>query len=475
MERYRTIAHFTSPNCLTVVTVQSNIEAMATRLTRIQNLPVRLVLFYVAATVFAFVFGPFDWPIDNWTTFFGFLTVTMFALWLGFRRAVARTPAGTSFVGWRRVIWLGAPASLIILFVAAPVYTGRTPWEVLDALRDQGAAYRSLQDQLELTAGSRGPIALARILTWPLVFAVFPLGLLHWTEMTTRLRLFMLATIGSIAVSSILRGTDREIADMVAVGGATGLVVLARKIVHNGISLSSVLRRYSIAIVVSFVVLGVAASLFVQRKVERYPGITAICLAGDENMPSEICADPEHPWLSPLDEQQSFTAAMAMAYFTQGYFGLALALSLDDFRSTWGLGNAPFAMAAYTRWTGDEDLYKRSYTYRLRELGWSDEHRWSTMFTWIANDISFPMVPILMLLIGGLFGGSWRDAVFARNDCGVVVFAILMLMMAYLPANSQVTIVPDHVFALIVWIFIWRYTRRLHSERSEALAHRYAI
>jgi hypothetical protein len=448
---------------------------MATRFTRIQNLPIRLVLFYVAATVFAFVFGPFDWPIDNWTTLFGFLAATMFALWLGFRRAAARTAAGTSFVGWRRVIWLGAPASLIILFVAAPVYTGRTPWEVLDALRDQGAAYRSLQDQLELTAGSRGPIALARILTWPLVFAVFPLGLLHWAEMTTRLRLLMLATIGSIAVSSILRGTDREIADMVAVGGATGLVVLARKIVHDGITLRSVLRRYSVAIVISLVVLGVAVSLFAQRKVERYQDVNALCLAGNDNTPNELCADLEHPWFSLLDERAGFTAAMSMAYFTQGYFGLALALSLDDFRSTWGLGNAPFAMAAYTRWTGDEDLYKRSYTYRLREIGWSDEHRWSTMFPWIANDISFTMVPILMLLIGGLFGGSWRDAVFARNDCGVVVFTILMLMMAYLPANSQITLVPDHLFALIVWIFIWRYTRRLHAVQSEALAHRYAM
>jgi hypothetical protein len=447
---------------------------MSTRSTGIQSLPIRLVLFYVAATVFAFVFGPFDWPIDNWPTFFGFLAVTMFALWLGFRRAAARAPAGTSFVGWRRVIWVGAPASLIILFVAAPVYTGRTPWEVLDALRDQGAAYRSLQDQLELTAGSRGPIALARILTWPLVFAVFPLGVLHWAEMSTRLRLFMLATIGSIAVSSILRGTDREIADMVAVGGASGLVVLARKIVHDGITLRSVLRRYSVAIVISLVLLGVAASLFAQRKVERYQDVNALCLAGNDNTPNEICADLEHPWFSPLDERLGFTAAMAMAYFTQGYYGLALALSLDDFRSTWGLGNAPFAMAAYTRWTGDEDFYKRSYTYRLREIGWSDEHRWSTMFPWIANDISFPMVPILMLLIGGLFGGSWRDAVFARNDCGVVVFAILMLMMAYLPANSQITMVPDHLFALIVWIFIWRYTRRLRSERSESLAPRYA-
>ena len=102
--------------------------------------------------------------------------------------------------------------------------------------------------------------------------------------------------------------------------------------------------------------------------------------------------------------------------------------------------------------TGDEELYKRSYTYRLRELGWNDQHRFSTMFPWIANDISFPMVPVLMLLIGGMFGASWRDAVFGRNDCAVVVLAIFLIMMGYIPANSQITLVPDHLFALLAWI-----------------------
>lgn len=448
---------------------------MSTKFSRgIERLPIRLVLLYVAATVFIFVFGPYDWPVENWTTLLGFLAVTIFALWLGFRWAVARTPVGTSFNKWRPVIMLGALASVAILFAAAPVYTGRMPWEVLDALSDQGAAYRGLQEQLVLTAGTRGPIAFLRVLTWPLVFAVLPLGILHWAEMNLRLRVLVLTTIGCIAISSILRGTDREIADLMAVAGATCLVIFARQIAHEGMTWRAVLRRYSVVAVASLVLVGFAMSLFAQRKQERYV-VTAICLAGGDETPSEICADFDHPWFSLLDDEQRFTASIAAAYFTQGYYGLSLALGLDDFRSTWGLGNAPFAMAAYASFTGDTELYERSYTYRLRELGWSDEHRWSTMFPWIANDISFPMVPIFMLLIGGLFGGSWRDAVFARNDCAVVVFTILFIMMGYLPANSQITIVPDHLFALMVWICLWRCTRHLTAEPATTmLAPRHA-
>jgi hypothetical protein len=73
-----------------------------------------------------------------------------------------------------------------------------------------------------------------------------------------------------------------------------------------------------------------------------------------------------------------------------------------------------------------------------------------------------------MLLIGGLFGASWRDAVFGRNDCAVIVFTIFLIMMGYLPANNQVTLVPDHLFALLAWTFVWRYTRRPVEGTSSA-------
>jgi len=32
--------------------------------------------------------------------------------------------------------------------------------------------------------------------------------------------------------------------------------------------------------------------------------------------------------------------------------------------------------------------------------------------------------------------------------------------MGYLPANSQITLAPDHVFSLAAWLYAWRRTRR---------------
>jgi hypothetical protein len=316
----------------------------------------------------------------------------------------------------------------------------------------------AVRTEINPVARSEVPVALARILTWPLVFAVLPLGMLHWRELRAGSRMLVLATLGSIAVSSVLRGTDREIADLVAMIGSAGAVLVARTMVHEGLVVRTLLYRFRLAVVLGLALIAVAGALFIQRKEERAANTTMLCIAQSQQEPAGFCADFDHPWfaLLGLDDWQRYALSMAAAYFSQGYYGLSLALDLPDFKSTLGLGNAPFAMAAYTSLTGDETLYQNSYTFRLREAGWSDEHQWATMFPWLANDISFPAVPFLMLLIGAGFGASWRDAVFGRDDRAAVVFAVFAIMMGYLPANSQVTLAPDHFFALVVWFLLWR-------------------
>ena len=436
---------------------------MASSFKSIARFPIRLTFVYVAATFLVFVFGPFDFPVDNWPALLGFMALAMTALWLGFRVAAALPPGapGSSFP-WKQTILFGTAASAIVLFVAAPVYTGRMPWQVLGALQDQGAAYDALQDQLELTAGSRGPIALLRILTWPAVFAVIPLGILHWRQIGWGLRVLVFTNLAAMMVFSILRGTDRESADLVAVIASSGAILVMRMMVHEGTTAGNLFVRFRYAALLGLVLLVGAGMLFMQRKEERTSSTSALCIAQSEQMPQGFCADFDHPAFAVLglDNSQRFALSIAAAYFSQGYYGLSLALDLPDFKSTLGLGNAPFAMAAYTSLTGDESLYENSYTYRLREAGWSDEHQWSTMFPWLANDISFPGVIVLMVLIGAGFGASWRDAVFARDDRAAIVFVVFAIMMGYLPANSQVTLAPDHFFALLVWCILWRTARR---------------
>jgi hypothetical protein len=440
---------------------------MRTTFRSVERLPIRLVLLYVAATFFVFAFGPFEWPVDNWTSLIAFLCLSMACLWIGFRCAIASAPMGSIAIEPRWIIIIGSGGAVALLFIAAPVYTGKMPWEVYDALGDQGGAYSALQDQLELTVGSRGPIALARILTWPFVFGALALGFLRWKHLRAPFRLLVCVILVSISILSILRGTDRESADLFALALSLVGVLAARQIVHKGVSLRKVIHSARYAVIAGTILLIGVATLFIQRKEGRFGEADTLCVAQTEQDPG-ICADFEYaPFeLLGLERRSRFNTSMAAAYFGQGYYGLSLALDLEGFRSTRGIGHAPFLAALYASITGDDELYTHSYTYRLRDLGWSDQHQWSTMFPWLANDISFTGVLILMLLIGTAFGASWRDAVFANDDRAAIVFAIFCIMLFYLPANSQVTLVPDHYFALVVWLSLWLCSRQQTLRRN---------
>jgi hypothetical protein len=413
-----------------------------------------LTLAYLGVTIIAFVAGPFDWPVDNWTTLLCFLAAVTLAMYGGFRLALTRPAVGAPFDGWRLVIVLGAIANVVILFPAAYAYTGKMPWDVFSALRDQQAAYEELQQTLLLTADTRTPVVLARTLAAPLTFAVVPLGLLHWGRMSIQLRILFVVSIGSTLAFSILRGTDREIADLVLISGAATMIKLARLIVHEKIRLSDIVRRYALGIIFAGLAFLAAATLFIDRKEGRVTDIHYFCF--DE---TTICADFDHPILRAFGERGQFALVMAAAYASNGYYGLSLALGLN-FHSTFGLGHAPFLMKAYSDLVGSDALYEQSYTYRLRELGWDDLRVWSTMFPWIANDIGFLMMPVLMLVIGWIFGGTWRDAVLAREDRAAIVFAFMTIMIAYIPANSQLTLVSDSYFSFVVWIAWWLLGRR---------------
>jgi len=415
-----------------------------------------LSLGYLAFTIAVFVAGPFDWPVKNWPELLAFLAAVLLGILVGYRIAVVHgRPRAGSLQRWHVVIVIGSLSSLVLLFPASYIYAGKMPWDVITALGDQMAAYDTLQERLQTTAGIRTPLALARMLTWPFVFAVLPLGILHWTEMGIRLRALVALCIASMIVLSILRGTDRENADLIIVLGSVLLVLSARSLVQRRERLAAFLARHLRTAVVAVVVVGLAAAFFVHRKEQRAVFTDqVVCVFDVSARARKVCARPDHPLLHPFGERTRFALSMLSAYLSEGYYGLSLALDLN-FTTTWGLGHAPFAMALYRSLTGDNALYERSYTFRLRELGWGDFSLWSTMFPWFANDISFLAVPILMIFFGWVLGASWYDAVFARNDRAAVVFAFMLILVAYIPANSQLTLVSDHYFAAVAWGLFW--------------------
>jgi hypothetical protein len=427
----------------------------------VTRLPLALVLGYVALTFLLFLVWPINWPIyhaEDWERLIAYVALCLLTIgglaWAGSAGAT-RVTAPLPFLS--PLLLLGALAAVLLLVPASYTYTGRPPWTVLEALRDQGAAYRRLQTQLSDSAGQHLGLALLRGVLAPLTYAVLPLGILRWRMIGWSGRSAVAVTAACSIVFSIMRGTDKEIADLFVAGVSAVFVSWGRSWAcgHRG---GQLLRRYWLWALAAVVFVYLAQGLYTERKdlrlnKGRVPG-TTVCANN-----SRICADIENPWIAWLPPRERFGLSLFIVSTCSGYYGLELALE-KPFRSAYGVGHSPVALTLYETVTKDRTPHLRTYTYRNGENGWPEDYYWSTLVTWIANDVGFAGAVLVLGVIGYWWGRWWREAAAGMSDPAAVLFALTTTMLFYFPANDQVFLLADGYLAFAGWIVIWLWRRR---------------
>jgi hypothetical protein len=423
------------------------------------RLPLMLVLGYIVLTFALFLSFPINWPIyraADWAWLISYVSLCFLVIgvftWVGSGGATRVTaPLPYLLV----VLVAGAAVAALLLTPSSFAYTGRAPWEVFDALGDQGAAYRRFQQQLLATSGQRNSIALLRTLAAPLSFAVLPLGILHWRTIGWMGRGAVAVTVLASVIFSILRGTDKEIADLLVIAAAAGFVSLGRNraLGERGFDL---VRRYWKQALLAIVCVYAAQGLFTDRKGERlggYASRTAVCANN-----SQICADLDNPWIAWLPLRQRFGATFFILSTCSGYYGLELALE-KPFETSYGVGHSPAALSIYEGLTGDPSLHQRTFTYRNGGDLWPEEYYWSTLITWIANDVGFPGAVIVLAAIGYFWGRWWREAAAGMSDPAAILFVQATMLIFYLPANNQVFASYEGYGVFLGWLAIWLWHR----------------
>ena len=427
------------------------------------RLPLIVVFVYVVATFGLFLAWPIDWPIyttADWARLVAYVSLCLIVIGVAALKGSAGPTRVTAPLPYLS-LWLplGAVAAALLLVPSTFAYTGRGPWELLEALKDQGAAYRRLQEQLFLTSGQRDNVVAVRTLIAPLVYAILPLGIIRWQSIGWLAKISVGIVVSTSVIFSIMRGTDKELADLFVGGIAAGFVLAARNIVAGKGGRAFIERSWKIAAVAIFFLL-FAQSLFTERKEQRLGGYvsrTAVCANN-----SRICADLDNPLISWLPLRQRFGLTEFILSTCSGYYGLELALE-KPFDSTFGVGHSPAALAVYEALTDDKTLHKRTYTYRNDADGWPEEYYWSTMIAWIANDVGFTGAVLVLALIGFMWGRWWREAAAGMSDPAAVLFVLTTTMIFYLPANDQVLAGYEGYTIYAVWLAIWLWHR---SHRS---------
>ena len=173
----------------------------------VTRLPLLIVLGYLVASFATFLVWPVNWPIyylSDWLSLVGYVMlcfgIIAAATYWGSSSA---TPVAAPLKHLTLLLAAGAAAAAVLLAPSTYSYTGRGPWEVMDALRDQGAAYHQFQLQLYTTEGQRIEIVALRALAAPITSAVLPLGIIHWRTMGFAGRSALIVAILSTAAAGI--------------------------------------------------------------------------------------------------------------------------------------------------------------------------------------------------------------------------------------------------------------------------------
>ncbi|MFG3700185.1 hypothetical protein ACGF5C_20015 [Micromonospora sp. NPDC047620] len=302
-------------------------------------------------------------------------------------------------------------------------YGATGPGSIWASIQDPAQAYASKFSVYQAQQDTGRTNAAIQVLTLLGVLGtvLVPVLVIHWRRLTTGVRFLGLAGIDTYSVFFLYIGTMKGLGDVVLMIAGGLLIASARardRTRHGG-------RRRRATILVA-----VVAALFCGYMVNNQADRAAWFGTQDRIQASSTVERIVGPHLA------SGVAAV-VHYPTHGYLGLAYNLD-TPFSWSHGMGSTP-ALASYgSQYLGvDADRYP-TYLQRTEErTGWPAGLYWSTIYPWLASDLTFPGTILFMALLGWFFARTWRESVVSKRLLPTLIFVQLVLLIGYIPANNQ--------------------------------------
>lgn len=425
-------------------------------------LPAVISIVWVMATLAAFMSGIWEYPLTSVWPVFWFVCGTQACFLLGYVLAVRGHGQRKRRSLSQRVpsrLALGSAVVTLLLFLPTSLFrTGKMLPDVWWGIRNPGLAYAATAS---LNQAGRTP--LIEYLRLPFAFftaAVEPIVVFYWPRLPKSVRL-----VGALAVSStvalfLAMGTNKGVFD--------AILIAAVFLFASACSGILVVGRWKRMAIVILIILSAVGFLGFFSGVSLRAGSGISYGIG----PAGIHADMTKPLLSKMPETLRTAVLGLTSYASQGYYGLGLGLALQEpFVPMYGAGSSIFLTRQVERLVGDPSFELRSYPVRvMNEDGWDAYVSWSTMYPWIASDVGFPGVLLVMVVVGWLLGRAWLGVLYKHDVFSVCLLSQMVIMLVYASANNQSVQAGEGWFAFVSTVFLWfaANSMRLRHELDHA-------
>ena len=412
---------------------------------------------YLTLTVLIFAFGPWSWPVRDPIKLYGFLLLAQIALWLGYQRGINYKSKSIYKGHWKieTLILISLIFNLLWIVPNFMLRMGLNEFSydsiykaALMGFTDPGAMFLSkIKAYKEIEETSL--LGYITIIITPVLWPLFPLGVVFWDRMKKWMKIGLVVCVLADIVSWIAIGTNKGIADFVML---FPWLLLARK----PRILTPVYSRKQAKL--AFMGLAFLVILIIFFSMGQY-GRGGKASTELQDPLAGITADRENVVMDFLPRVAQGAYASFTSYVTQGYYGLSLALQ-EPFEWTYGIGNSYFLWGLSRRYLGPTTISDMTYPARIEKYGWPRLERWSSIYTWLACDLTFPGVLLAVFGIGWLFARVWLDVVRNNNPYAVALFPLLIIMLFYFPASNQVLAFSTTAVPFGVFLFLWVYNKK---------------
>lgn len=433
-------------------------------------LPVIIIMIYLNLTIVFFTYGPYNYPLSSPKLFYLFLFTSNFALCIGYLFAVEKFKKNEkikeeiiiSEVKKKKLMRNSFVIFLIFIPLTNYLNTGSILFNT-SAFNDLGAAYI---DSLNLREQKSSNVLISyfRIFLSIYLICFIPLGLFMWKQFSTKIKLlFIVGVIGGLSLD-LFRGTNKSLADYLIIF----LVFFMYKIVIESLEKKksrlkpflyqnpTIVLMNKLFFIITFLLVGLLTFYFYFSNTapERY----GVSLFGPNG---QYFLNLDNIFLSVVPTYEGKLALSSLIhYFTQGYYALGLSLE-KPFLPTFGLGGSMAVLINSSQLFNTNVLFENSYVYRNSiENGWDWMMQWSSFYVWVASDISFFGVVILLFVIGYIMGKCWMKSIFEKEYLSFILFTQLFILCIYLPANNQLFQSYEGLIGNIVLIILWIVTNK---------------
>ena len=123
------------------------------------------------------------------------------------------------------------------------------------------------------------------------------------------------------------------------------------------------------------------------------------------------------------------------SYMVQGYYGMSISLG-ENFQSSFGIGHSVFLQKSFAQYLGI-DVRDRTFPHKITEK-WDEFVYWHSFYTYIANDVGFWGVTIVMLILGAYFSNVYLSATLHDDFYAKMLLPLFGILFLYIPANNQI-------------------------------------